>query len=78
MSVFHKDPETMGGEPVFKGSRVLMQNLFDLLVSDDALREFLEDFPGISKETAIAAVDEAREALAEKLAAEQLLIKAQR
>lgn len=67
MSVLHRDPETLSGSPVFKGTRVLLENLFDTLKTDKALGEFLAGFPGVSKETAIMAIQEAQEALTEKL-----------
>ena len=47
------DPETMGGTPVFTGSRVPIQSLFDYLAYGDTVDEFLENFPGVSKEQAI-------------------------
>ncbi len=66
-SVLHRDPETCGGEPVFKGTRVLLENLFGSLEEGSSLDEFLEGFSGIPRETAIAALEEARMALTEKL-----------
>jgi len=50
--------------PVFFGTRVPVKNLFDYLKSGDSLDEFLEDFPSVSREQAIAALELAREALA--------------
>ncbi|MCB1158463.1 MAG: DUF433 domain-containing protein [Leptospiraceae bacterium] len=44
------DPETMSGTPVFPNSRVPIQALFDYLETESALKEFREDFPGVSKE----------------------------
>ncbi len=67
MSVLHNDPETLNGAPVFKGTRVLLENLFDTLKDDQALEEFLAGFPSVSKEAAIAALEEAQQALTEKL-----------
>lgn len=69
MSVIHKDPETMGGTPVFKGTRVPLRNLFDYLTDDPSMEEFLENFPGVSRETAVAALNEAYVALVSKLGA---------
>jgi uncharacterized protein (DUF433 family) len=71
MSVLHKNPDIMGGEPVFRGTRVLLDNLIDSLQEGTALDEFLENFPGVSREMAVAALDEARAALAERLPLEQ-------
>jgi uncharacterized protein (DUF433 family) len=67
MSVLHRDPETLSGAPVFKGTRVLLENLFDTLKTDEALEEFLAGFPGVSKEIATMAIQEAQVALTEKL-----------
>lgn len=60
---FHSDPEIMSGTPVFMGTRVPVDNLFDCLKSDEALEEFLEDFPSVSREQAIAVLDEAKRTL---------------
>ena len=48
------DPEVMSGTPVFAGTRVPVQNLFDYIEGGDDLVEFLDDFPSVSKEAAIA------------------------
>ena len=48
------DPETMGGIPVFRGTRVPVETLFDYLEDNHALEVFLDDFPTVSKEAAIA------------------------
>jgi uncharacterized protein (DUF433 family) len=48
------DPETMGGTPVFTGTRVPIQALFDYLESGDPLAEFLENFPSVRREQALA------------------------
>ena len=61
--VVHADPEIMGGTPVFVGTRVPFQTLIDYLEAGDPLGEFLEDFPSVSREQAIAALDQARDAL---------------
>ena len=62
-TVVHADPEIMGGEPVFFGTRVPVQSLFDYLEAGDSLEEFLEAFPTVSREQAIAALEIAREAV---------------
>ena len=46
-------PETMGGTPVFTGTRVPVQSLFDYIETGETLDEFLENFPSIKKELAI-------------------------
>ena len=47
------DPEILGGTPVFDGTRVPIQTLFDYLEGGDKLEEFLDDFPSVSKEQAV-------------------------
>jgi len=61
--IVHSDPEIMGGTPVFVGSRVPVQSLFDYLEAGDSLEEFLEAFPTVSREQAIGALEIAREAV---------------
>jgi uncharacterized protein (DUF433 family) len=58
------DPEVMGGTPVFAGTRVTMRILFEHLEAGDSLDVFLEDFPTVSRELAVAALEEARSAVA--------------
>lgn len=50
--IISRDPETMGGTPVFAGTRVPVQALFDHLVAEEALQEFAEGFPGAGVEGA--------------------------
>jgi uncharacterized protein (DUF433 family) len=57
------DPEVMGGAPCFVGTRVLAQNLFDYLEGRSTLEEFLEDFPSVSRSTAVAVLEAAKELL---------------
>jgi uncharacterized protein (DUF433 family) len=59
----HSDPEIMSGIPVFSGTRVPFQTLIDYLEAGQPLSDFLEDFPTVSKEQAIAALEEAKEAV---------------
>lgn len=61
--VVHSDSEIMSGTPVFVGTRVPFQTLLDYLEAGQPLSEFLEDFPTVSKEQAIAALEQAKEAL---------------
>ena len=61
--VVHSDPEIMGGTPVFVGTRVPFQTLLDYLEAGDPLSEFLEDFPTVSREQAVAALEQAKDAL---------------
>ena len=58
------DPEIMSGAPCFAGTRVPVQNLFDYLSHGHPLDEFLEDFPTVTREQALAVV---------KLAGDRLL-----
>jgi uncharacterized protein (DUF433 family) len=62
-SVVHSDPEIMSGTPVFVGTRVPFQTLLDYIEAGQRLSEFLEDFPTVSKEQAISALEQAKEAL---------------
>ena len=59
-SVIIQDPEILSGEPVFRGTRVPFQTLLDYLEAGDTLDEFLEGYPGVSREQAIAALEEAK------------------
>ncbi|MGZ8844676.1 MAG: DUF433 domain-containing protein [Pyrinomonadaceae bacterium] len=47
------DPEVMGGTPVFKGTRVPLQTLFDYIEGEETIEEFLEDFPTVRKDQVI-------------------------
>ena len=62
--VVHSDPEILGGTPVFVGTRVPLQNLVDYLSAGDSLEDFLRSFPTVSREQAVAALEQAGEALA--------------
>jgi len=59
-SVIIRDPEILSGEPVFRGTRVPFQTLLDYLEGGDTLDEFLVQYPGVSREQAIAALEEAK------------------
>lgn len=59
-SVIIRDPEILSGEPVFRGTRVPFQTLLDYLEAGDTLDEFLEQYPGVSREQAVAALEEAK------------------
>jgi uncharacterized protein (DUF433 family) len=61
--VVHSDPEILGGTPVFVGTRVPLSNLIDYLEGGESLDEFLDDFPSVSREQAIAALEAALEVL---------------
>lgn len=57
------DPETMGGTPVFTGTRVPIQSLFDYIETGETLGEFLENFPTVKKEDALQVLQMARKSL---------------
>jgi uncharacterized protein (DUF433 family) len=65
----HSDPDILGGTPVFLGTRVPFQTLLDYLEAGDPLDEFLEDFPTVSREQAVAALEAAKDRLIESLPA---------
>jgi uncharacterized protein (DUF433 family) len=65
-SVVHRDREILGGTPVFVGTRVPLRNLIDYLERGHSLDEFLDAFPSVSREQAIAALEAAHEALTER------------
>jgi uncharacterized protein (DUF433 family) len=57
------DPEKFGETPVFYGTRVPIQNLFDCLETDETLDQFLEQFPTVTREQALAVLEESKESL---------------
>ena len=61
--VIVSDPETLGGTPVFAGTRVPFQNLIDCLEEGDSIDLFLYDFPTVSREQVIAVLEAAKERL---------------
>lgn len=62
-----KDPNILGGEPVFRGTRVPFKILIDYLEGGDTLDQFLEQYPSVSRELAIAAIEEAKVSLVSQL-----------
>jgi uncharacterized protein (DUF433 family) len=62
-TVVHVDPEIMSGTPVFVGTRVPVQTLLEYLERGHTLTDFLADFPTVTQEQAVAALEEAKEAL---------------
>ena len=55
------DPDVLGGTPVFRGTRVPVQSLFDFLEAGDSIEEFLENFPTVHREQVIELLQSARE-----------------
>jgi uncharacterized protein (DUF433 family) len=62
-----KDDDILGGTPVFRGTRVPMQALIDYLEGGQTIGEFLEDFPTVSKDMAVAALDLAKSLIVAQL-----------
>ena len=65
-SVVVRNLNILGGTPVFRGTRVPLQLLFESLERGHSLEEFLEGYPTVSREMAIAALEEAQQLLAAK------------
>ena len=63
-SLVKRDPEILSGALCFVGTRVPVKNLFDYLEGASSLEDFVEDFPSVSRERAIAVLEAARERLA--------------
>lgn len=61
--LIERDPEKMGGTPVFAGTRVPIRTLIDYLEANHPLDDFLDDFPTVTKEHAIAVLESMREPL---------------
>ena len=62
-TIVHSDPEVCGGTPVFVGTRVHVQSLFDYLEGGDTLGEFPRQFPSVKREQALAALGMACDAV---------------
>jgi uncharacterized protein (DUF433 family) len=62
-AVIHSDPDILGGTPVFVGTRVPFRNLIDYLERNHSLEEFLDSFPTVSREQAVAALEAGHEAV---------------
>jgi len=66
-TIIIRNPEVLSGEPVFRGTRVPFKSLTDYLEHGRTLDEFLDDFPSVTREAAIAALEEARSSLSATL-----------
>lgn len=62
-SVVRSDSEVLGGTPVFAGTRVPIKNLLDYLAAGDSLETFLDHFPSVTREQAVAALECAKDLL---------------
>ncbi len=61
--IINRDPEILGGTPVFTGTRVPIKAIFDYIEAGDDLDEFLDDFPSVKREQALGLLELARENL---------------
>ena len=61
--LIERDPEKMSGTPVFPGTRVPVKHLFDYLEGGESLEEFLDQFPSVNREQAVAVLSASRESL---------------
>jgi len=66
-NVIIKDPNILGGVPVFRHTRVPFQNLLDYLEQGQTLDDFLVDFPTVTREAAIAGLEQAKSVLVAQL-----------
>jgi len=62
-NVLSSDPEVQGGAVVFTGTRVPLKNLIDYLEAGDSIEDFLEDFPSVTRDQAVGALELAKDAL---------------
>ncbi len=60
-SVVESSPDILGGTPVFRGTRVPVTTLFDYLAAGDPLERFLDHFPTVKREQAVALLDELKD-----------------
>ncbi|MGB8010086.1 MAG: DUF433 domain-containing protein [Terriglobales bacterium] len=66
--VITRDPDVLAGTPVFRGTRVPFQALLDYLEEGQTLMEFLDDFPTVTREAAISALEQGKSLLVSQLA----------
>jgi uncharacterized protein (DUF433 family) len=72
--IIHSDPETMGGTPVFVGTRVPLQNLIDYLEGGESIEDFLDAFPTVKREQVIAVIEAGKRTILETVWAMRILI----
>jgi uncharacterized protein (DUF433 family) len=63
MGIITRNTEVLGGTPVFRGTRVPVQTLFEYLEGGETIEDFLEGFPTITRDAALAALEEAKQLL---------------
>lgn len=66
--IIHSDPDILGGTPVFIGTRVPVRILLDYLEGGDPLEEFLDNYPSVTREQAVAFLEEAGKAAVAQIA----------
>ena len=66
-AVVFRDPEVMGGTPVFPGTRVPVQTLLDYIEAGETIDDFLEGFPSVTRSQVIAFLEEAKERVIESV-----------
>jgi len=66
MDAIVRDRDILGGTPVFRGTRVPVQAMFDYLEGGETLEDFLVGFPTVSRELAVSALEEAKRLLLER------------
>ena len=66
--IVHSDPEILSGAPVFVGTRVPVRILLDYLEGGEPLEEFLDNYPSVSREQAVAFLEEASKAALAQIA----------
>ena len=66
-SVSSRNPDIMGGAPVFRGTGVPVQTLLDYLEAGDSIDEFLKGFPSVTREQVIAFLEDAKDRLVESV-----------
>ena len=60
------NPDVLGNQPVFKGTRVTIESLFDYLENGETVDQFIDDFPSVSKEQAMAVIEMASKLMSSK------------
>jgi uncharacterized protein (DUF433 family) len=65
--VISRDPDVLGGTPVFRGTRVPVQALLDYLEGSQTLDDFLDDFPTVTREAAVSALEQGKSLLVRQL-----------
>jgi uncharacterized protein (DUF433 family) len=66
-NVIIRDPEILGGTPVFRGTRVPFQTLLDYLEGGQTLNDFLDDFPTVTRDAAVHALEHAKSLVVSEL-----------